>query len=151
MGCLENIGKMVVEQIQTVCLLWKWTTAAVVVLAVTGCGNGSCNGNGGCDDDNSGSDDIDGVTGGMLGEDQKDSGKTDLNCVLVMEGDDSSCSGCNGSGDDSCDGGGDDSSLGAEGVLPSRHIESVLRVFKQFTHNLPSRQVVGCLSICLPP
>ena len=29
--------------------------------------------------------------------------------------------------------------LGAEGVLPSRHIESFLRVFKQFTHNLPSR------------
>ena len=29
-------------------------------------------------------------------------------------------------------------SLGAEGVLPSRHIESFLRVFKQFTHNLPA-------------
>ena len=29
--------------------------------------------------------------------------------------------------------------LGAEGVLPSRQIESFLRVFKQFTHNLPSR------------
>ena len=40
--------------------------------------------------------------------------------------------------------------LGAEGVLPSKHIESFLRVFKQFTQNLPSRQVVGYLSICLP-
>ena len=39
--------------------------------------------------------------------------------------------------------------LGAEGVLLSRHIESFLRAFKQFTHNLPSRQVVGDLSICL--
>ena len=44
----------------------------------------------------------------------------------------------------------DEKTLGAEGALPSRHIESFLRVFKQFTHNLPSRQVVGCLSICLP-
>ena len=33
--------------------------------------------------------------------------------------------------------------LGAEGVLPSRQIESFLRVFKQFTHNLPSRHVVA--------
>ena len=41
-------------------------------------------------------------------------------------------------------------SLGAEGVLPSRHIESFLRVFKQLTHNLPSRQVVSYLSICPP-
>ena len=40
--------------------------------------------------------------------------------------------------------------LGAEGVLPSRHIESFLRVFKQLTHNLPSRQVVGYLSMCPP-
>ena len=32
-----------------------------------------------------------------------------------------------------------DITLGAEGVLPSRHIESFLRVFKQFIHNLPSR------------
>ena len=32
-------------------------------------------------------------------------------------------------------------SLGAEGVLPSRHIESFLRVFKQFTHSLPSRKL----------
>ena len=40
--------------------------------------------------------------------------------------------------------------LGAEGVLPSRQIESFLRVFKQFTHTLPSRQVVGYLSICPP-
>ena len=43
-----------------------------------------------------------------------------------------------------------DLSLGAGGVLPSRHIESFLRVFKQFTHNLPSRQVVGYLSMCPP-
>ena len=28
--------------------------------------------------------------------------------------------------------------LGAEGVLPGGHIESLLRVFKQFTHTLPS-------------
>jgi len=27
--------------------------------------------------------------------------------------------------------------LGAEGVLPGRYIESLLRVFKQFTHTLP--------------
>ena len=33
--------------------------------------------------------------------------------------------------------------LGAGGVLPSRQIESFLRVFKQFAHTLPSRQVVG--------
>ena len=33
--------------------------------------------------------------------------------------------------------------LGAEGVLPSRQIESFLRVFKQFAHTLLSRQVVG--------
>ena len=41
-------------------------------------------------------------------------------------------------------------SLGAEEVLPSRQIESFLRVFKQLTHTLPSRQVVGYLSICPP-
>ena len=29
-------------------------------------------------------------------------------------------------------------SLGAEGVLPGRYIESLLRVFNQFTHTLPS-------------
>ena len=40
--------------------------------------------------------------------------------------------------------------LGAEGVLPSRHIESFLRVFKQLTHNLSSRQVMSYLSICPP-
>ena len=40
--------------------------------------------------------------------------------------------------------------LGAEGALPSRRIESFLRVFKQFTHNLPSRQVVSYLLICPP-
>jgi hypothetical protein len=28
--------------------------------------------------------------------------------------------------------------LGAEGVIPGRYIESFLRVFKQFTHTLPS-------------
>jgi hypothetical protein len=28
--------------------------------------------------------------------------------------------------------------LGAEGVLPGRHIVSLLRVFKQFTHLIPS-------------
>ena len=30
-------------------------------------------------------------------------------------------------------------SLGAEGVIPGRYIVSFLRVFKQFTHTLPSR------------
>jgi len=30
-------------------------------------------------------------------------------------------------------------SLGAEGVIPGRYIVSLLRVFKQFTHTLPSR------------
>lgn len=72
-----------------------------------GCGNGSCNGDGGCDDDNSGSGcsgDVDGVTGGTLGEDRKDCGETDPDCVLDVEGDDSSCSDCNGGGDDSCNG-----------------------------------------------
>ena len=29
--------------------------------------------------------------------------------------------------------------LGREGVLPGGYIESLLRVFKQFTHTLPSR------------
>ena len=29
--------------------------------------------------------------------------------------------------------------LGAEGVIPGRYIVSLLRVFKQFTHSLPSR------------
>jgi len=29
--------------------------------------------------------------------------------------------------------------LGAEGVIPGRYIVSFLRVFKQFTHTLPSR------------
>jgi len=33
---------------------------------------------------------------------------------------------------------GDERTLGAEGVLPGRYIESLLRVFKQFTHTLPS-------------
>ena len=32
----------------------------------------------------------------------------------------------------------DGNSLGAEGVLPGRHIVSLLRVFKQFTHLIPS-------------
>jgi len=31
--------------------------------------------------------------------------------------------------------------LGAEGVLPSRQIESFLRDFKQFTHTIPSGQI----------
>ena len=34
-------------------------------------------------------------------------------------------------------------SLGAEGVIPSRQIESFLRDFKQFTHNIPSGKIVG--------
>jgi hypothetical protein len=32
--------------------------------------------------------------------------------------------------------------LGAEGVLPGRHIVSLLRVFKQFTHLIPSGQML---------
>jgi len=40
--------------------------------------------------------------------------------------------------------------LGAEGVLPGRHIESFLRVFKQFTHTLPRGQMVGKFSIYSP-
>jgi len=31
-----------------------------------------------------------------------------------------------------------DLTLGAEGVIPGRYIVSFLRVFKQFTHTLPS-------------
>jgi len=38
--------------------------------------------------------------------------------------------------------------LGAEGVIPSRQIESFLRDFKQFTHNIPSGKIVGFLKIC---
>ena len=38
--------------------------------------------------------------------------------------------------------------LGAEGVIPSRQIESFLRDFKQFTHNIPSGKIVGFLEIC---
>ena len=38
--------------------------------------------------------------------------------------------------------------LGTEGVIPSRQIESFLRDFKQFTHNIPSRKIVGFLKIC---
>ena len=34
---------------------------------------------------------------------------------------------------------GGEHSLGAEGVIPGRYIVSLLRVFKQFTHTLPSR------------
>ena len=33
--------------------------------------------------------------------------------------------------------------LGAEGVIPSRQIEGFLRDFKQFTHNIPSGQIVN--------
>ena len=33
--------------------------------------------------------------------------------------------------------------LGAEGVLPDRHIENFLRIFKQFTHTLPRGQNGG--------
>ena len=40
--------------------------------------------------------------------------------------------------------------LGAEGVLPGRHIESFLRVFKQFTHTIPRGQMVGKFSIYPP-
>jgi len=40
--------------------------------------------------------------------------------------------------------------LGAEGVLPGRHIESFLRVLKQFTHTLPRGQMVGKFSIYSP-
>ena len=37
----------------------------------------------------------------------------------------------------------DSEALGAEGVIPSRQIEGFLRDFKQFTHNMPSGQIVG--------
>ena len=40
--------------------------------------------------------------------------------------------------------------LGAKGVIPSRQIESFLRVFKQYTHNIPSGQIVGFFKIYLP-
>jgi len=38
-------------------------------------------------------------------------------------------------------------SLGAEGVLPGGYIESLLRVFKQLTHILPSGEKVGKFSM----
>ena len=39
--------------------------------------------------------------------------------------------------------------LGAEGVLPRRHIESLLRVFLKITHILPNRWVlILCVSMC---
>ena len=41
-------------------------------------------------------------------------------------------------------------SLGAEGVLPGRYIESLLRVFKQFTHTLPSGYMGGKFSMYSP-
>jgi hypothetical protein len=40
--------------------------------------------------------------------------------------------------------------LGAEGVLPSRHIVSLLRVFKQFTHLIPSGQMLSSFKISSP-
>jgi hypothetical protein len=41
-------------------------------------------------------------------------------------------------------------SLGAEGVLPGRHIVSLLRVFKQFTHPIPSGQMVSSFKTYSP-
>jgi hypothetical protein len=41
-------------------------------------------------------------------------------------------------------------SLGAEGVLPGRHIVSLLRVFKQFTHLIPSGQMVSSFKTYSP-
>jgi len=46
--------------------------------------------------------------------------------------------------------GGDGLSLGAEGVLSGRPIESFYRVFKQFTHTVPRGQMVGKFSIYSP-
>jgi hypothetical protein len=40
--------------------------------------------------------------------------------------------------------------LGAEGVLPGRHIVSLLRVFKQFTHPIPSGQMVSSFKMYSP-
>ena len=37
--------------------------------------------------------------------------------------------------------------LGAEGVLPGGYIKSLLRVFKQLTHILPSGEKVGKFSM----
>ena len=36
--------------------------------------------------------------------------------------------------------------LGAEGVLPSRYIESLLRVFKQFTQWVNGEQILNVLT-----
>jgi hypothetical protein len=41
-------------------------------------------------------------------------------------------------------------SLGAEGVLPGRHIESLLRVFKQFAHLIPSGQMLSSFKTYSP-
>jgi hypothetical protein len=38
-------------------------------------------------------------------------------------------------------------SLGTEGVLPGRHI---VRVFKQFTHLIPSGQMLSSFKTCSP-
>jgi hypothetical protein len=40
--------------------------------------------------------------------------------------------------------------LGAEGVLPGRHIVSLLRVFKQFTHLIPSGQMLSSFKTYSP-
>ena len=41
-------------------------------------------------------------------------------------------------------------SLGAEGVLPGRHIVNLLRVFKQFTHLIPSGQMLSSFKTYSP-
>ena len=41
-------------------------------------------------------------------------------------------------------------SLGAEGVLPGRHIVSLLRVFEQFTHLIPSEQMLSSFKTYSP-
>jgi CO dehydrogenase/acetyl-CoA synthase delta subunit len=40
--------------------------------------------------------------------------------------------------------------LGAEGVLPGRHIVSLVRVFKQFTHLIPSGQMLSSFKTYSP-
>jgi hypothetical protein len=40
--------------------------------------------------------------------------------------------------------------LGAEGVLPGRHIVSLLRVFEQFTHLIPSEQMLSSFKTYSP-
>ena len=41
-------------------------------------------------------------------------------------------------------------SLGAEGVLPGKHIVSLLRVFEQFTHLIPSEQMLSSFKTYSP-